>query len=216
MRRRSVRKYSLPVCFLVTSLSAAPVFANWYANQSGTEDYYEPNNYNNGKFGEFPPADIDKKLFGHLTTDKEAVENKTKTDDAVVTTNSKRPLAVNNQQVQNPAQQYSQQNPQQPAYSRYNRGRNYPQQRNQRYNRSAGFNGPWNNNNSGFSGPWNNNGSSFSGPWNGGGNDRGSNFSGPWNNNGSNFDMPWGNNKGDKGNKGSGFNPMGNGSSWGW
>ena len=219
MRNKTVRNFLTTVALLATTLSATTAFANWYMNQS--EGYYKPQEYHNDKYGNFPPADIDEKLFGHLNTDAQTEESKPLAADIPATSYSNQtapPPA--NQQVQNPAANY-----QRPAYGNYNQNRNYAPRGNQRYSRSTNFNGPWDNNQSSFSGPWNDNGSSFSGPWNNNGssfggpwNNNGSNFSGPWNNNGSrnnngsSFSMPWGSNNGSR----SGFNPMGNGGSWGW
>lgn len=221
MKNRSFRKGLTTVSLLVTSLSASPAFAGSYANQS--EGYYKQNQYHNDRYGDFPPADIDEKLSAHINTG--AVEETAKQAPAnpQVPANRNPPVSTANPQVANPAQGYPLQNSQQPAYGNYYQGRNYApygnQGYNRGYNRNTNFNGPWNNNRSNFSGPWNNNGSSFSGPWNnnrsgfGGPWDNNStNFSGPWNNNGSSSSMPWGNNNG----SGSGFNPMGNGGSWGW
>lgn len=227
MKNRSVRISLMAVCLPVVSLSTAPAFATWYVNES--DGYYKPQEYHNERYGDFPPADIDQKLFGHLNTEKDTIP---KTDDASLSSSSNQSsVSRSSQQALPPAQNYTQQYNQQPAYDGYNRGRNYTspglekhrQNRNaylnsQRNNRGSSFSGPrnsrgssfsapWNNNGSSFSGPWNKQGSGFSGPWN---NSRGSNFSGPWNNNGSNFSMPWGNNNG------SNFSPFGKGSGWSW
>ena len=245
MKNRSGRKSFTAVCLLVTSLSATPALAAWYVNQSQSEGYYKPQEYHNERFGDFPPADIDQKLFGHLNTENKTEESKSPTDSTSFSSTINQPLPTSNQQVLNPAQNYnySEQNAQQPAYSGYNRGRNYTSPGMERHirnreahlnrsrnNRGSSFSGPWNNSKSGFSGPWDNSGSNFSMPWgNNSGNNDGSNFSGPWNNsrsgfsgpwdnNGSNFGMPWGNSKGNnRGNKnGSSFSPFGKGSGWGW
>ena len=221
MKDESVRKISTAICLLVSSLSAAPpALATWYINDQ-SEGYYKPQEYHNERFGDFPPADIDQKLFGHLNTENEVEESKSVNDNtSLSTTTSNQPVSSSNQQLSNPAQNYSEQNYQQPAaYGSNDRGRNYIspglerhiRKRNEhlsetRNNRGSSFSGPWNNRGSSFSGPWNNRGSSFSGPWN----NRGSSFSGPWDNNGSNFSAPWGNNSG------SNFNPMGRGGGWSW
>ncbi len=229
MTDTSTRISLIASTLLVTSLSATPVLANWYVNQS--EGYYKPTEYYNDKYGDFPPADIDEKLFSHLNTPTDVKENTTAvTTPPVVPSADPAPI----QQPLNPTPNYSGQNYQQPAYNNYNRGRNFATPGNQNANRNTSFNGPWNNNRnnngSSFSGPWNNNGSSFSGPWNNNRNNNGNSFSAPWNNNGSNFSMPWGGNNGstpwsgnwggnrggNRGNNSSGFNPMGNGGSWGW
>ena len=224
MKDRSVRKCSTAICLLVTSLSAAPpALATWYMNDS--EGYYKPQEYHNERFGDFPPADIDQRLFSHLNTENEVEESKSLTDNASLSTNSDQAVSTSNQQISNPAQNYSELNSQLPApYGSYNRGRNYTSPGLERHirkrneflsrqpwnNRGSSFSGPWNSRESSFSGPWNNRGSSFSGPWN----NRGSSFSGPWNNNGSSFSAPWSNNRGN--NNGSNFNPMGNGGGWSW
>ena len=220
------------VCLLVTGFSATPALATWYVNQS-EEGYYKPQEYHNERFGDFPPADIDQKLFGHLNTKNETEEIKPQTDDASLSSNINQPVSTSNQQVLNPVQNYSQQNLQQPAFGSYKQRRKFTSPGMQRHiqNRNkhlselrnrrsrSNFNSPWNNRGSSFSGPWNNNGSSvnmpwgnnngsgFSGPWN----NRGSSNSGPWDNNGSSFSMPWGNN-----NNGSSFSPFGNGGGWSW
>jgi hypothetical protein len=232
MKGRSVRKSSTAICLLVTSLSAAtPALATWYMNDS--EGYYKPQEYHNERFGDFPPADIDQKLFGHLNDEKKAEESKSVTDNtSPYTTTTNQPVSSSNQQVSNPAQNYPEQNFQQPAaYGSNDPGRNYMspglerhiRTRNAHLNelrnkRGSGFSAPWDNSRSSFSGPWNNRGSSFSAPWDnsrssfsGPWNNRGSSFSGPWDNNGSNFSMPWGNN-----NSGSNFSPFGKGSGWSW
>ena len=232
MKIRSVRISLMAVCLPVASLSTAPAFATWYVNE--TDGYYKPQEYHNERFGDFPPADIDQKLFSHLNTENEE-ETIPKSDDASLSSGSNQSVPGSNQQVLNPAQNYTQQYSQQPAYDSYNRGRNFTspglerhiQNRNaflnsQRNNRGSSFSGPWNSRGSSFSGPWDNNGSSFSGPWNNQGsgfsgpwnNSRGSNFGGPRDNNGSNFSMPWGNNRGN--NNGSNFSPFGKGSGWSW
>ena len=210
MSNKSVKNCLTAATLLAASLSATTAFANWYMNQS--EGYYKPQEYHNDKYGNFPPADIDEKLFGHLNTEAQAEESKPLAADIPATSYSNQTAPPRNPQGQNPVPNY-----QRPAYGNYNQNRNYAPRGNQRYNRNTNFSGPWNNNRSSFSGPWNNNGSSFSGPWNnnrsGTGapwNNNSTNFSGPWNNNGSSFSMPWGNNNG------SGFNPMGNGGGWGW
>ncbi|MBE9560832.1 MAG: hypothetical protein IMF15_08580 [Proteobacteria bacterium] len=233
MRNRSVKKCLTTVALLATGLSTTSAFANWYANQS--ENYYKPQEYHNEKYGNFPPADIDEKLFSHLNTGDEVTASKPSAESAPAPAYSKPPPV-------NQAPNYATQNSRQQPYGNYNRGQNYApatgqqqnQQQNQRYsrqndyqnNRNTNFNGPWNNNQSSFSGPWDNNGSSFSmpfgnnnnrgnnrsgsgGPWN----NNNTNFSGPWDNNGSSFSMPFGNNN-NRGNNRSGFNPMGGG--WGW
>ena len=206
MKKRLARKGLMAVSLLVASISATPALASWQVNQP--ESYFKPQQYNNGNYGNFPPADIDEKLFGHLNTGGAQKENQSQTDNAAVASSNNQPAPPKIPQTSNPAQGYPVQNSQPPAYGNYNQGRYYAPPGNQRYNRNTNFNGPWNNNRSSLSGPWNNNGSSFGGPWN----NNGSNFSGPWNNNGSNFSMPWGNNNG----SGSGFNPMGNGGGLSW
>ena len=191
MRTKSVKKCLMAACLLVNSLSTTPVLSDWNIDRS-----YKPQEfYDNNKFGDFPPTDLDQKLLGQLNIVNEPEKGKFRTDNTLNSSarNQPTPRAAN-RQASTPTPDCAKQNSRQPAYSNYNRGRNPYPQGNQRYNRNTNFNGPWNNSGSGFSGPWNNNGSSFSGPWN---------------NNGSNFNMPWGNN-------GSGFNPMGNGGSWGW
>lgn len=222
MKNRSVRISLMAVCLPVASLSTAPAFATWYVNETG--GYYKPQEYHNEKFGDFPPADIDQKLFSHLNTENEE-ETLPKTDNAPLSSGSNQsPVSTSNQQVLNPVPNYTQQYTQQPAYDSYNRGRNYTSPglerhlrnrdaylNSRRNNRGSSFSGPWNSRGSSFSGPWDNSGSSFSGPWNNQGsgfsgpwnNSRGSNFSGPWDNNGSSFSMPWGNNNG------SNFSPFG-------
>ena len=245
MKNRSIKKSLTATCLLVTSLSAAPVLAAWYVNQS--EGYYKPQEYHNERFGDFPPADIDQKLFAHLNAENKTEEIKPQTDNASLSSTSAQAVPTGNQQVLNPAQNYSEQNSQRPAFDNYNRGRNYTSPGMERHirnrdahlnrvknNRSSSFSAPWDNSRSSFSGPWDNNGSNFSMPWgNSKGNNRGNNnassfggpwnnsssgFSGPWDNSGSSFGMPWGNNKGNKrGNKNSsGFSPFGKGSGMGW
>ena len=240
MKDRSVRKSSTAICLLVTSLSAAtPALATWYMNDS--EGYYKPQEYHNERFGDFPPADIDQKIFGHLNTENKEEESKSVTDNtSLSTTTSNQPESSSNQQDSNPVQNYSELNPQLPAaYGSNDRRRNFTspglerhiRKRNEylsrqpRNNRGSSFSEPWNNRGSSFSGPWNNRGSSFSGPWNNRGssfsgpwNNNGSSFSGPWDNNGSSFSAPWGNNRGNNrgNNNGSSFSPFGNGSGWSW
>ncbi len=218
MNNKSVRNYLITACLLIPALSATPVFASW--NNTESETYYKPQKYNNGKYGDFVPADINQKLFGHLNTDAEKNESNIQIENNTVTPGSAQTASPGVQQVQRPpqnaAQNRSQQYYQQPVYNNYNQSRQYNPPGNQRYNRntningpgnnSSNFRGPWNNSGSNFSGPWNNNGSNFSGPWN----NNSSNFSEPWNNNGSSFSMPWGNNNG------SNSTPWGNGGSWGW
>jgi len=68
MKNSSGRKSFTAVCLLVTSLSTTSALAAWYVNQS--EGYYKPQEYHNERFGDFPPADIDQKLFGHLNSEK--------------------------------------------------------------------------------------------------------------------------------------------------
>ena len=210
MKNRLFRTCITGSCLLVVSLSTAPVLAGWYSNQS--EIYYKPQEFHNDRFGDFPPADIEQKIFSHVVPDDKPVEKETSNEAPSV------PATSNQQVLEQPQissqQNYSQQYNQQPAYTNYNRSRNITSPANQRYNRNTNlrgprnnnrtsFSGPWNNSGSGFSGPWDNSGSGFSGPWN----NSGSGFSGPWNNNnnGSNFSMPWGNNNG------SNFMPWGNG-----
>ena len=217
MKNRSSRKSFTAVCLLVTSLSATPVLATWYVNQD--EGYYKPQEYHNERFGDFPPADIDQKLFGHLNTENKAEESNSQTNNASLSSTSNQSVPTSNQQVLNPAQNYSEQNTRQTAYDNYNRDRKFTSpglerhlrnrdahlgNRNARLsspgnNRSSSFSGPWDNSGSSFSGPWDNNGSSFSMPWgnnrgNNRGNNNGSNFGGPWNNRGSGFSGPWDNN----------------------
>ena len=226
MKNRSNRK-SLPiVCFLATGLCTGQVIADW----SGDKLY---GGYNQ-RYGNFPPMDIDKQLSDNSVTDNEPEESLSQTDNAPVSSSSNQPFPTSNQQALNPAQNYSEQNFQQPAYGSYNRGRKSTSPGRERYNRrsgsGSGFGMPWDNNRSGFSGPWDNRGSGFSAPWDnsrssfGGPRDnRGSGFSGPWDNNRSSFGGPWDN-------RGSGFSgpwdnnnssfsmPWGNnnGSGWGW
>jgi len=201
MKHRLVRK---TVCLLVTSLSIPPALADWYYNQS--EWYYKPQEYHNEKYGNFPPDDINKKLFGHLLTDNKTEEKKSKKDSAALLSTSNQPAT--NQPALSPAQNYTQpdyrqQNQQQAIANNYNLGRNHAPPGRQSYNRNTNFSGPWNNNRSNFSGPWNN----------------GRLNNGPLNNHGSSFNMPWGNNRSGFNpmvNNSSGFNPMGNGGSWNW
>ena len=192
MKNKLARKCLLAVCLLVTGLSVTPASASWYIHQS--EGYYKPQVYHNEKFGDFVPADINEKLFGHLNTDAEQETSKPQRDNTPASSSTNQAVSPGKSQVPKPAATYSPQNYRQPTYNRYNQRRNFTAPGNQRYNRNTSFNGPWNNG-SGFSGPWNN---------------RGSNFSGPWNNNGSNFSMPWGSNNG------SNFSPWGNGGGWSW
>jgi len=213
MKSRSGRKSFTAVSLLITSLSATPALATWYVNQS--EGYYKPQEFHNERFGDFPPADIDQKLFGHLNTENKAEESNSQTDNASISSNINQPVSTSNQQVLNPAQNYSEQNTRQPAYGNYNRDRKFTSpglerhlrnrdahlsNRNARLssprnNRGSSFSGPWNNRGSSFSGPWDNNGSSFSMPWGSNrGNNNGSSFGDPWNNRGSGFSGPWDNN----------------------
>jgi len=194
MRNRSVKKCLTTVALLATGLSTTSAFANWYVNQS--EGYYKPQEYQNKKYGNFPPANIDEQLFGHLNTGDDAAASKPPAESTPAPSYSKPPPV-------NQTPNYATQNPRQQPYGNYNRGRNYAppggQQQNQQYNRQNNYqNSGQNNRNTNFNGPWNNNQS---------------NFSGPWDNNGSSFSMPFGNNN-NRGNNGSGFNPMGGG--WGW
>ena len=64
MKTRSVKKHLMVVCSLVTSLSTVPILADWDIDQSYKAEEF----YDNGKFGNFPPTDIDQKLLGHLNT----------------------------------------------------------------------------------------------------------------------------------------------------
>jgi hypothetical protein len=193
MKKKSARKCLLAVCLLMTGSSVTPAFATWDIHQS--KGYYEPQEYHNNKFGDFVPADINEKLFGHLNTDATQETSKSQRGNTPASSSTNQAVPPENLKVPKPAATYSQQNYWQPSYNRYNQGRNFTAPGNQRYNRNTSFNGPWNNRGTSFSGPWNN---------------RGSNFSGPWNNNGSRFSMPWGNNNG------SNFSPWGNGGGWGW
>ena len=184
MKNRLVSRCLPVVCLLVTSLYTNLVLADWSVNQPR-------GGYNQG-YGDFPPADINKQIFGYLDTGKQVEESQPQDDSAPV-------ISGNNQTYMPPAQNYPvqnypAQNYQQPSYGNYGRRGPYNQ---------AGIPGNYPVTN--FSGPWNNNGSNFTGPWNG----NGSNFSGPWNNNGSNFSAPWGNNR-------SGSSPFGNGNGWSW
>jgi hypothetical protein len=182
MKTRSVKKYLMAVCSLVTGLSTVPVLADWNINQS-----YKPENfYDNGKFGNFPPSDIDQKLLRQLDTVNQPEKGQFRPDSTLDSSGRNQPAPVaTNQQASTSASDCAKQNLQQPAYNSYNRSRNAYPQNNQRYNRSTSFSGPWNNN--------------------------GSNFSGPWNNNGSNMSMPWGNNESGFNPMGNG-----NGGGWSW
>lgn len=152
----------MTVCLLATILSTAPVLADWNIEQS-----YEPLKfYDNGKYGAFPPTDIDQKLSGQLNTANEQKISQLRPDSNLYSSGSNRPApVVTNQQASTSASDCAKQNLPQPAYNNYNRGRNTYPQNNQRYNRSTSFSGPWNNNGSNFSGPWNNDGSNVSMPW---------------------------------------------------
>ena len=184
----------MAVCLLVTSLSTAPVLADWNIDPS----YKLQELYDNGEFGQFPPTDIDQKLLAQSYTVKEPQKGQFRPDSTFDSSGSNQPAPVaTNQQASTSASDCAKQNFQQPVYDNYNRSRNTYPQNQQRYNRSTSFSGPWNNNGSNFSGPWNNNGTNVSMPWG----NNGSGFS-PMGNNGSGF-SPMGNN-------GSGFNPMGN------
>jgi hypothetical protein len=217
MNNRPVREIVTTVCILLANLSTAPVYANWDIPQS--ENYYSPQKYHNDNYGDFVPANINEKLFGHLIAGDEQETNKTQETNTPVVSNYNQTATPVDQQFAKPAPDYSNQYYQRPvpADNRYNRERNITPPGNQGYNRNANFNIPGNNRTT-LSGPWNNNGSSFNGPWN----NRGSGFSSPWNNNGSNFNMPGGNNNDSSfsmpwgNNNGSSFNPMGNGDNWGW
>ncbi len=202
MKNRSAGvKFSL-VCFMAGSFTAGSVLADWSGNQS-------QRGYNPG-YGDFPPEDIEQRLFAELENNTE------KTDTSALTGNS----TSNPPTASMPPHAAAQHNYQSPAYNPYAGQRNAnPYNNYNRYpgaygnNRNMNFSGPWNNNNSGFNMPWGNNswgnnswgnnGNSM--PWN-----NNSSFSGPWNSNGSSFSMPWGNNNG------SSFSPWGNGNSWGW
>ena len=70
MRNKTVRIFLTTAALLATVLSATTASAAWYVNQS--EAYYVPQEYHNEKFGNFPPSDIDEKLFGHLNTEAAA------------------------------------------------------------------------------------------------------------------------------------------------
>lgn len=180
MINRSVSKCLPVICLLVTSSYTSLALADWSVNPSSR-------GHNQG-YGDFPPADINEQLFGHLKTDRQTENSPPPNTSATE--------APQNYQANVPVtQSYPAYNYQQPNYGRYNRGRRYQQ------------NGiPGNYPDMNFSGPWNNNGSNFSGPRS----NRGSGFSGPWNNNGSNFSAPWSNNND------SGFSPFGNRSGWSW
>jgi len=182
MKDRSVKMYLTTVCLLMTALSVTPALADWSINR---------HEYHNGKYGNFVPADINKKLFGHLNSE---AKQEVKISPDSPSSNHQAASPGDPQTTTAPVANYSQQQGWRPAYNRYNQGQYFTPPGNQRYNRNTSFNGPWNNR-SGFNGPWNN---------------RGSNFSGPWNNNGSSFSMPWRNNNG------SNFSPWGNGGNWGW
>lgn len=179
MRTESVKKGLIVVCLLVTSLSTASVLADWNIDQS-----YKPQEfYENGKFGNFPPTDIDQKLLGQMDAAKELQKDQFRPDSTLDSSGSNQPVPVaTNQQASTSASDCAKQNLQQPVYDNYNRSRNTYPQNHQRYNRGTGFSGPWNNNGSNFSGPWNNNGSNVSMPWG----DNGSGFNpmgngGGWN-----------------------------------
>lgn len=162
MKIRSVKKYLMVVCSLATCLSTVPILADWDINQSYKAEEF----YDNGKFGNFPPADIDQKLSRHLNTVNKSEEGQFRTDSTLDSSGSKQSAPVTtNQQAPATTSDCAKQNLQQPAYNNYNRGSNPYPQNNQRYNRSTSFSGPWSNNGSSFSGPWNNDGSNFSMPW---------------------------------------------------
>lgn len=170
MKIRSVKKYLMVACSLATCLSTAPTLADWDINQSYKAEEF----HDNGNFGNFPPTDIDQKLFGHLSTVNEPKKGQFRTDNTLDSSGSKQSAPVaTNQQAPTITSDCAKQNLQQAVYNNYNRGRSPYPQNNQRYNRGTNFSGPWSNNGSNFSGPWNNNGSNFSMPWS---NNNGSGF----------------------------------------
>lgn len=127
LNNRSFRICSKSVLLLLASLLASllvtPAFATWYVHQS--EGHYKQEDYRNKNYGDFVPADIDQKIFGHLITDNQAV-----------------PASL--QQAPNPALTRPERNFRQPAYNGENRGRYYMPPANQRfnqgYNRNTNFN----------------------------------------------------------------------------
>ena len=170
MRTKPVKRGLMAVCLLVTSLSTVPVLADWNIDQS-----YKPEKfYDNGKFGNFPPSDIDQKILRQMDTVNQPKNGQFRPDSTLDSSGSNQPApAATNLQASTSASDCAKQNLQQAAYDNYNRSRNTYPQNQQRYNRSTSFSGPWNNNGSNFSGPWNNNGSNVSMPWGG---DNGSGF----------------------------------------
>lgn len=179
MNNISVRTYLITISILVQGLSATSVSATWYVHQS--EAYYKPEQYHNEKYGDFVPADIQKKLFGHLITNNTKVEINTLSDNSPAASSNNQTVTPDNQKIMNQTRKITRQQYQQPANSRYKQNRNYTTPENRRYSRNANFNAPLNNMGPNFSGPRSSNGSSFSGPWN---------------NSGSSLSMPSRNNRG--------------------
>jgi hypothetical protein len=189
MKKRLFRRCLSIVCMLATGLCASTAFADWSLDQS--------RGYQNKRFGDFPPADIDQQLQNNLVDNNPVEESKSQYKSDSDTSSSY-------QSETYPVLDYSEQNSQQLNYGSYDQARNIrPRSRRLQDNRGTSFSGPWNNNGSSFTVPWGNRGSGFSTPWD----NNNTNFSGPWDNNGSSFAVPWGNN-------GSGFSPWGNRRSW--
>ncbi len=208
MNNRLIKNDLSILCMLAGTLMTTAATADWSGNQS-------QQGYNPG-YGDFPPEDIEQRLFGNdeAGSSSQSEESKYQSEDSNSRTQAGNTGSSNTQSAYS-TPDYQQPDYNRPGYQPYGAARNATQPYyNQApgysgYNRGMSFNGPWNNNNwnnngSNFSAPWNNNGSSFNMPWG----NNGSNFSGPWNNNGSSFSMPWGNSRG---------TPWGgNGGGWGW
>ena len=170
MKASSVKKYLMIVCSTLTCLSSVPILADWNVDQPYNAEQF----YDNGKYGNFPPTDIDQRLSEHLDIVNKPEKGQFRADSTIDSSVSKQSAPVaTNPQAPTITSDCAKQNLQQAAYNNYKRGRNPYTQNDQRYNRGTSFSGPWNSNGSNFSGPWNNNGSNFSMPW---GNNNGSGF----------------------------------------
>lgn len=177
MKIRLASKTLVITCLLTTGMYSHQATAAWPASQS--EAYYVPQLYNNEKYGDFPPVDIDQTLMSNAakTPAADAEQSPAAASNITPDTTQTQLYAAPN----NPIQTYQPQN-----YGNYNQqnynanryGQNYRPGNMQRGNQGFNFNSPWNNRGNSFSSPMNNNGSSFS-------------F--PWGNNGSGF-SPWGSN----------------------
>lgn len=203
MKKQSVQKSVSLISLLATCLSTGVVFAEWN-NDSAF------NGYNPG-YGNFPPEDIEQKLFGHMGSETDLYETNqyqaqvqnTEQDRQWPTPQANLYTAPapssNNSQTDYRQQNYSQQAYTQPNYpTKQSYQQPYPQQQYKTspysgYPSASRLNNPGGND-LGENNHWGNN--LMTNPLmvnNPMANNQGMNFSHPWKNNGSNFSMPWGN-----------------------